>query len=77
MNQPDSVIDEEVYETAALVGKQDFFSLRSDQFNNHPVLVLIIDVSESKIFESKTTTSENFVWIMIKLLIPWGLEVFG
>ena len=76
MNQPDSVIDEEVYETAALVGKQAFFSLRSDQFNNHPVLVLIIDVSESKIFESKTT-SENFVWIMIKLLIPWGLEVFG
>ena len=72
MNQPDSVLDEEVYETAALVGKQDFFSLRSDQFNNHPVLVLIIDVSESK-----TTTSENFVWIMIKSLIPWGLEVFG
>ena len=77
MNQPDSVIDEEVYETAALVGQQDFLSLRSDQFYNHPVLVLIIDVSESKIFESKTTTSENFVWIMIKLLIPWGLEVFG
>ena len=72
MNQPDSVIDEEVYETAAMVGKQAFFSLQSDQFNNHPVLVLIIDVSESK-----TTTSENFVWEMIKLLIPWGLEVFG
>ena len=70
MNQPDSVVDEEVYETAG------FFSLRSDQFDNHPVLVLIIDISESKIFESKTT-SENFVWIMIKLLIPWGLEVFG